>query len=121
MSRSDQYIGLTHDAVNYLASIGANLVRQYTIEGAWNDITLAVYERHFPDDNVNLLERYTEVVQESPWSSGPMYFTNLKWELIKKKQPNEPIEMGYIYSWSVAPDLKYTGAEFDYNRGVYYV
>ena len=119
MSRTDQYIGLTSAASNYLGSIGAERTKTYEIEGAWNTITLSVYEKKL-EDGVNLFERFTEEVQESPWSSGPMYFTHLKRELIKVAD-QEPIDMGYIYSWVVAPELRETNTQVDQVRGWYYV
>jgi len=111
--RTDQYIGLTSDALNFVKGMKA---KEYQIEGAWNPITLLIYEQDCKNDPVNEKHIYIEVVQVSPWSSGPMYFTHLRHQLVKKC--GQIVEMSYLFSWVCDPNIT---NEFDVVNGHYYV
>jgi hypothetical protein len=113
--RTDQYIGLTNDAKAFVSK--ATSVETYEIEGAWNSITLSVYHMPPPEGpNKELICR--EVVQASPWSGGPMYFTCLEATLVKEN--GSTCEMSKLFEWVVNPMLP-RGQEFDEVKGHYYV
>jgi len=57
-----------------------------------------------------------EVVQATPWSSGPMIFTHLVGTLTKES--GQDLVMSPYYSWMLDPCLDET---FDYETGRYYV
>ena len=114
MSRTDQYIGLTNDAQAYVKQ--AMSVETYEIEGVWNKITLRVYHMPPPEGpNKEFICR--EVVQDTPWSSGPMYFTCLEATLVKDDKSE--CEMGKWFELVVNPTVK--SREYDEVKGHYYV
>ena len=83
MGRSDQYIGLNKIATEYIKemSITCTLVKREDIEVVEASDTLCgcpIYGSKwiFVDKEGDFIT-LTEVVQETPWSSGPMYFTCL--------------------------------------------
>lgn len=130
MARSDQYIGLTDDARIFLKSLQNDKNFKYEqsevdlCDCAFYDgkitgikVTLSSLDKN----DVNLKTEYIETIQDIPWSSGPMYFTHLKWVLYKRKDPDTPIELDYLYSWHVDPMLKKHYTEIDYKKGSYYI
>ena len=62
--------------------------------------------------------RYEEVIQDRPWSSGPMVFTHLKVTLLQACN-DKRFDMGFYFSWMIDPSVK--DSEFDYETGRYYV
>lgn len=125
MSRSTQYIGLTNLAKEVVQDA-------YKVEPIDNNIgmfdegiPLRRFFRHPDCPDVNEYYLYEEVVQDAPWSSGPMYFTCLHW-YIKKLSPmqenNGLCDMGLICQWVYNPLLKSKGlGEFDEVNGHYQV
>lgn len=111
MSRSDQYIGLTNDAKEFVKTL--EHAGFYSIEGAfYNQIELGVWASKDKGPNGHYTI-YIEKVQNAPWSSGPMYFTHLEVDYRNGG-------FDYFFSWSVNPLLK-GGQEYDPVKGQYYV
>ena len=103
MSRTDQYIGLTRAAESYVS--GRNKLKTTPLEGVFgNSFELGVWAG---DDGATLVE----VLQASPWSSGPMYFTRLKLLFDNSGYV-------YIFDWVLDPTVE---TEVDYERGHYWV
>lgn len=108
MSRSDQYIGLTKDAEEFLDNLvkNKNAKREKIVlvpeEGTLCfgcDITGdSVTEMH-DDDSANICTIYTECLQHVMWSSGPMYFTHIMAKIIKRYDPTNAVEYGPLFSW----------------------
>lgn len=121
MSRSTQYIGLNKFAAELVAS--AIKIEYYEMTTGMFDepINGRIYYMPVPYPDVNESFVYKEVVQEVPWSSGPMIFTYLKEILTKKSGQVLGLDDddGSICSWMVDPNVK--PAEYDYATGRYYV
>lgn len=106
MARDDQYIGLNVKAQNFLEKIKNQLiyeeyphilvpVGQTLCYGG--DIS-GIYIRVFkPGDIVNEYLDIIEELQYTPHSSGPMYFTHLRFLL--KKRVGQVLDMGVYFSW----------------------
>lgn len=109
--RTTQYIGLTNRAKEFLKTC---------VEVESKSSTFGMFDEQIPLGTWECTSKYeqkwrfTEVLQMSPWSSGPMLFTHLKWELVRKDGKCE--SMGYCFSWSVNPALM-GGQELDYVKG----
>lgn len=127
MSRTDQHIGLTSDAIRFL-----NLLRKNETKVLFEKIILldrnetltgcVVYGERatvFYDDekSVNEKTEYTENIQSIPWSSGPMYFTCINKKLYKKS--GQIIDIGNLFTWVLNPMVKHK--EFDKERGHFYI
>ena len=118
MARTTQYVGLTQDALNYVQkhSLGEEdvvITAGITLEPVYGKIY------HLPPHkgpNKGLYLR--EVVQASPWSSGPMIFTCLHAVLVKERDDQEVV-LGDWFQWVLNPDC--SGIEYDRERGHYYV
>lgn len=67
--------------------------------------------------SVNIEYRLTEIVQDVPWSSGPIIFTCLKAEIVKKS--GQTLDMGEYFRWMVDPSVG--SQEFDEETGRYYI
>jgi hypothetical protein len=104
MSRSTQFIGLTNDAIAWIKDLnsGDNLK---VLEQKYNDkdlyfekrstqgmfdeeIPLRTWRRFYGKGNREVLIR--EVLQCSPWSSGPMLFTCLEIDFGNGKHSDSP-------------------------------
>lgn len=71
MARTDQFVGLTERALDIVVNCATRQPAD-VYETAWNGCwPLHLYT--MKDGTV-----YMEYVQETPWSSGPMYFLGLK-------------------------------------------
>lgn len=128
--RCDQYIGLTRDAQKFMEDLctrpEVSVERKHYITEAafnsdpitgWKVIVPCVQEAERPD--VNVANIYTEVLQHSPWSSGPMYFTHIHHQLVKKV--GQTCDMDYLFSWVLDPTVREDFGEIDFERGHYYV
>lgn len=133
MSRSDQYIGLTKRAEDYLDFIRDNytcdvekfelvppegtLACAYPIEGN----LVRMYYNHNIISDVNEYFEFREEIQYEPWSSGPMYFTRLRGFLKKKNE--QIINMGTYFDWTFIPNFAFEDVkkEFDYEKGEIYI
>ena len=130
MSRSDQYIGLTKNAENFLywARKNKNFF-EFDHILLNSDETLCGHcfpgqnIRIFMNDDVNEYIDFVEKVQYDPWSSGPMYFTCLEGFLKKKMGQYDSI--GEFFEWVNSPfgffDDKYFRKEYDREKGEIYV
>jgi hypothetical protein len=104
MSKTDQWIGLTHAAESFVADL-PQLDDKRRVEGPFGGIYNLcswVWGRH----------TIQEIVQDTPWSSGPMYFTCL--EILWDGRS----EGSRILTWVLNPDIK---NEVDYTQGHYWV
>lgn len=118
MTRTTQYIGLTNAAKKYISN--ARRVEKHVIGMGigYEDVHGSIYYLD-PPNGSNVEMKLVEEVQEAPWSSGPMFFTHLKYYLIKES--GQEVDCGFIYSWVVDPVLSGTDQEFDEEAGTYYV
>jgi len=78
MSRETQFIGLTQAAKNFVAQCIPIPHDSFTLGMFEEEVPLRKWEMHglllYPDRDMCI----REVVQEAPWSSGPMIFTCLE-------------------------------------------
>lgn len=111
MSRSTQFIGLTKAAQDYIDSFNLKDNLRYleqknndkdlfwekrsTFGMFEEDIPLRTWRRFSPKSNKDILIR--EIVQATPWSSGPMIFTCLE------------IDWGNGEHWDSPGDEKFDG------------
>ena len=119
MSRSTQYIGLTQKAKDYVKTHAIKKEKIIVCQGMFDE---PVYGNryHFPPPaGPNKGLYYTEIPQETPWSSGPMIFTYLKGTLIK--EGGEELSYGYIFEWIHNPELKEIHIEYDIDNGEFWV
>lgn len=115
MSRTTQYIGLTNDARNYVKN--AISIEQYEMTtGMFNEPVMGNIYYLPPLLGLDKELIAKEVVQFTPWSSGPMIFTHLQFILVK--EDNSKCDCGYYYSWVQNPLIT---NEFDVERGHCYV
>ncbi len=119
MSRSDQYIGLTKDAQEWLKTQKVVSTKRIELSEAafGGNIYGNQYKIEAPYPDINEYYIVTETIQCAPWSSGPMYFTHLKIDL-KKVADQEPVDLGFYFSWVANPSVE---GEVDFERGHYYV
>lgn len=98
--RMTQFIGLTKAANDFVSQLKP-------IES--NNYTMGMFEEKIPLRKwKDVVERvYNEVVQDSPWSSGPVIFCCLECE-------GKP-----LFEW--VQDEEVRGREVDYETGRYYV
>jgi len=119
MSRSTQYIGLN----KYAHELVKDAIKTETYEMTTGMFVEPVNGRIYHMAKENDLDvasiRYVEIVQTSPWSSGPMIFTHLRREWVKNDGTIEPEEGEMYCSWMLDPALR--GQEYDYETGRYYV
>jgi hypothetical protein len=105
--RTDQWIGLTHDAESFVADL-PRINSGLTVEGTFGSIyNLGRWQW---GDHI-----LTETIQTVPWSSGPMYFTCLEilWH------GNLDLDgTDRLFVWVANPDIK---DEVDYKKGHYWV
>lgn len=120
MSRSTQYIGLNDYAMDFLdklAKSGAKFEHVEICKGMFDE---AVYGAKYTYDCrggfANAQAIYTEELQASPWSSGPMIFTCLRYQLVKRA--GQTLDMGRIFCWMLDPSLR---GEVDRKSGRYWV
>jgi len=60
---------------------------------------------------------YKETLQCIPWSSGPMYFTNISFIVVKRC--GQILKMGNLFEWVNNPDVK--DKEYDPVLGHYWL
>jgi len=116
MSRSTQYIGLNDYAKDYVKN--ATSIEYYDMtKGMFDEIIKGkIYHMPIPEGpNKDLILK--EVVQDSPWSSGPMIFTCL--EEILTKECGQIISLGKYFQWMIDPSVK--DREYAPATGRYYV
>lgn len=108
MSRSDQWIGLTREGEEWFSKQkGVHRTKE----------PIGFYAFNFPEEiygrEVQVEGKiYREHIQVAPWSSGPMYFTNV---MVLDKDGNF---LEWKFSWK--EDERVFG-EVDYDNGKYYI
>ena len=117
MSRSTQYVGLNHHALNLVKDAFKREEYEMTT-GMFEEPVSGTIYHVLPPPGPNKALKYVEVVQTTPWSSGPMIFTHLK--AVLTKECGQEIETGECCSWILDPSLEDT-SEVDYVTGRYYV
>ena len=118
MSLSTQYIGLTQKAKDYVKTCAIKKEKIIVCQGMFDEPVYG-YRYHLPPPGSNIGLYYTEVPQETPWSSGPMIFTYLKGTLIK--EGGEELSYGYIFEWIHNPELKEIHLEYAIDNGEFWV
>lgn len=121
MSRETQYIGLNLYALKFVEN--ATKVEEYDMcQGMFDEIIKgSIYHMPIPEFP-NKEFRLQEVVQDTPWSGGPMIFTCLK--EITVMESGEIIETGekdHLFQWMIDPSLYDKNIEVDCETGRYYV
>ena len=116
--RETQYIGLTDAAKAYVKKQQITSESTYNMTlGLGDEVVYGQIVELASPSGPNKLMRLVEEVQDEPWSSGPMIFTH--WHRFLIKESGQEIDMGYILSWVLDPDV--IGREFDPVTGHYYV
>lgn len=113
MTRTTQYIGLTDRAKQWLEEIGAVPVKDS------QNKTFGMFEEDVPlgewtnprDSRMSI----KEVLQASPWSSGPMLFTCLEIRHFHCHPDGSPYQ---VYTWFIDPMISYS-QEYDPSTGGY--
>ena len=107
--RTTQFIGLTNDGYNYISKC-KSLKSDLKTQGMFfENIPLGRWEN-------KMFKEIQEVVQCSPWSSGPMIFTKLVGYFHNDKKLKNPIN---LFEWVLNPEL--SGEEYDQEKGQYWV
>lgn len=120
MSRSTQYIGLNSYALRFVEN--AVKVEEYDMtEGIASEPVKGKIYHISPPEGPNKEYRLVEVVQVTPWSSGPMILTCLKEVLVKESgEIEETGEKDHFFQWMIDPSLKEDNIEVDCKTGRYY-
>ena len=113
--RTTQYIGLTDAAAQWVKNATRSESVQITTGMFDEPVMGKKYWMPVPK-GPNIEYTAEEVVQASPWSSGPMIMTHLKLTLVKES--GQVLDMGFAYSWAFAPGMV---AEVDAGSGHYCV
>jgi len=130
MSRQTQYIGLTHRATEFVSKLTrVENSTNHTTGMCDEEVPLGewTYTQKIPTGWDNEEEtfrvnyyRVKEVVQEEPWSGGPMIFTCLEFTPIQEgKSRTDCIYRGF--EWTENPSLAEQQVEVDTEHGEYYV
>lgn len=130
MSRSDQFIGLNKKAWKFIFELMGNFDFDEDEFKMLNGNQTLCNPKGFPgykirifyNDNVNEYGDFIETIQEEIWSSGPMYFTCLKYYL--KKKSGQYIDMGNYCQWVKVPMFAMKNKiykEFDEEEGEIYI
>lgn len=126
MSRSDQYIGLTQDALKWVEKAISKEEIVLTTNTLCDE-PITGYRYHMPPpEGPNKAYIAEETIQITPWSSGPMYFTHLKITLVKEDwtwkdgtvEPGQVLECGTAFDWTWNPGLE---QETDHEKGQFNV
>jgi hypothetical protein len=114
MSRSTQYIGLNKYALNYVKDAISVDTYKMTTGIASEPVYGKIYQMPVPKGpNTGFVLK--EIVQDVPWSSGPMIFTCL--EATLTKECGQKIPMGKYFCWMIDPSVD---LEYDIDTGRYY-
>lgn len=115
MSRSEQYIGLTKAARSFLERVGAEYVGTTMIDECAPFSHQPIMGEVWEIEDNNIIMRFIETLQAFPWSSGPLYFTCLRFEQICGWKTED---LGKRFLWVENP---YVYGEVDYENGEYWV
>ena len=113
MSRSTQYIGLTNKAHYYVGDYQKIKDGTNCTYGMFDDkVPLGEWEDKTQSRKFAYIK---EVLQDSPWSSGPMLFTCLFGYFHNDPDHKQPVQM---FQWVVDPHVV---NEYDMVKGTYWV
>lgn len=120
MSRSTQYIGLNSYALKFIEK--ATNIDEYEMTDGMDGEPIKGNIYHMPiPEGPNKEYRLVEVVQDVPWSGGPMIFTCLKEVIVKDSgEIEETGEKDHYFKWMIDLSLKDKGIEVDCKTGRYY-
>ncbi len=114
MSRSTHFIGLNKYARDFVAN--ALKVETYDMTtGMFDEIIKGHIYYMPPPQGPNTKYIFKEIVQATPWSSGPMIFTCLEVTLVK--ECGQRSKSGKYFQWMLDPTVN----EYDIETGRYYV
>ena len=115
--RTTQYIGLNQDALDFVEK---NKIEEpeaiLLCQGMFDEDVPGRQWRLKPPKGPNAAFIAKEVMQITPWSSGPMIFTSL--EMILVKEEGDKVGMGTAFDWVWNPELE---GEYDPVKGQYNV
>lgn len=122
MSRTTQLVGLNDYAKKYLKRESVKKVGTQEITvGMFEEPVYGLICEEWVNNHTKMI--YEEVVQDSPWSGGPMIFTHLKVTMVKiNLETNleiQRLDEGFFFSWMIDPSLE--GEEYCEKTGRYYV
>ncbi len=131
MARTDQWIGLTDTATEFLDQLrevyGEDIVESKIVlvpkestlcsETDFTGIQLTYIDKDTKSANSHYIIR--EKVQYDPWSSGPMYFTCLEHLCIKRLDGKEVMLVPDLFGWTrvTIPDFHSHKEYIDHKRG----
>ncbi len=116
MSRSTQYVGLNNYAKKFIKD--AIKIEEYDMtNGMFDEIVKGKIYYLNPPEGPNKELILKEILQDSPWSGGPMLFTCLQAILVKEN--GSSVEMGEWFNWIKDPSVSVN--EFDYDTGRYFI
>lgn len=104
MSRFTQIVGLTNKATSFVADFKE--VKSDSFTSGMFDEKIPLRKWKHPE-----IGFVREILQDSPWSSGPMLFYCLEWDYGNGAKFQ-------IFQWVVDPTVK---TELDYEKGTYWV
>lgn len=113
MGRSTQWIGLTASGDEFISSLERLPSDRHT--SGMFDETLPLGKWKAPEGRWHKAKYIREVVQEVPWSSGPMIFTRLE---IEYHQSDGQMFTAPCFEWVHDPTVE---AELDYDSGVFWI
>lgn len=131
MSRSDQWIGLTDTAAEFINQlretykedlIETNIVlvpSSETLCGVtdFHGVQLVYNDKDLKSPNSQYIIR--EKIQCAPWSSGPMYFTCLEYLCVKRIDNKEVMLIPELFGWVQVIPSNFNGytEHIDYKLG----
>jgi len=113
MSRSTQFVGLTTSGTMFTMGLERLPSDKHTTGMFEEELPLGKWKA--PEGRWNKAKYVREVVQEVPWSSGPMIFTHLE---IEYHQESGQTFTAPCFEWIHDPTVV---AEFDYDSGVFWI
>lgn len=122
MSRSDQYIGLRNQAIEFIKHFDQDNIRKEIFKLVTEDSSAfgnIIYGSKWYIKNKKGIEDeyFIEKVQLSPWASGPMYFTCLEYHVYNN---DEWFYVEDCFQWWCDPGLP-EEIDYDYTTGAYSV
>ena len=132
MSRTDQWIGLTNSGISFISKLLSDpkcklIKKEYRLlVNLQESLTSQQFDGiyiEFADTTPNSTnEKYIieEIIQENPWSGGPMYYTCLLYSCVKKLD-NQKLELSKLYEWVHAYHLNNSKTEYDQDKGIIFV
>jgi len=114
--RTTQYVGLNKYAHDWLEGRVIETFDKNLCRGMFNEQVQGTIYHVQAENPINLMYIAEEVVQDMPWSSGPMIFTALRVKLLKKN--GHEVTMEDWFRWMLDPNVT---AGYDYETGRYFL